>query len=188
MTSSSPAFAIVDYAQEHNIDLIVMGTNGRGVLEHFLMGSVAERVVRLRRARCLRSGPPSATLCRPTPSPASATDGSTRMTTGIVVDAARPRSGSATPAASDVPARGQRLRPRAGLGAQETSRATCPAGASPRCRRSREDVDRADRDASPTSGRGSACRRNSWARLSKSGALLEEVGPWRQHYAAARHV
>ena len=27
--------------------LIVGGTNGRGVLEHFLMGSVAERVVRL---------------------------------------------------------------------------------------------------------------------------------------------
>lgn len=47
MTSSSPAAAIVDYAQEHNINLIVMGTNGRGVLEHFLMGSVAERVVRL---------------------------------------------------------------------------------------------------------------------------------------------
>jgi nucleotide-binding universal stress UspA family protein len=47
MTSSSPAVAIVDYANDHNINLIVMGTNGRGVLEHFLMGSVAERVVRL---------------------------------------------------------------------------------------------------------------------------------------------
>jgi nucleotide-binding universal stress UspA family protein len=47
LTSSSPATAIVDYAQEHDINLIVMGTNGRGVLEHFLMGSVAERVVRL---------------------------------------------------------------------------------------------------------------------------------------------
>ncbi len=47
LTSSSPAAAIVDYAHEHDINLIVMGTNGRGVLEHFLMGSVAERVVRL---------------------------------------------------------------------------------------------------------------------------------------------
>jgi nucleotide-binding universal stress UspA family protein len=47
LTSSSPATAIVDYAHDHDINLIVMGTNGRGVLEHFLMGSVAERVVRL---------------------------------------------------------------------------------------------------------------------------------------------
>jgi|SRR6185436_2305756 len=47
MTSSSPAFAIIDYAHDHDIDLIVMGTHGRGTLGHFLMGSVAERVVRL---------------------------------------------------------------------------------------------------------------------------------------------
>jgi universal stress protein A len=47
LTSSSPAFAIVDYARDHGIHLIVMGTNGRGALEHLLMGSVAERVVRL---------------------------------------------------------------------------------------------------------------------------------------------
>ena len=47
MTSASPAFAIIDYAKEHGIDLIVMGTHGRGALAHMLMGSVAERVVRL---------------------------------------------------------------------------------------------------------------------------------------------
>jgi nucleotide-binding universal stress UspA family protein len=47
MTSGSPAFAIIDYAGEHDIDLIVMGTHGRGALAHLLMGSVAERVVRL---------------------------------------------------------------------------------------------------------------------------------------------
>ncbi len=47
LTSSSPAYAIVDYAHDHDISLIVMGTNGRGAIEHFLMGSVAERVVRL---------------------------------------------------------------------------------------------------------------------------------------------
>jgi len=47
MTSGSPAFAIIDYANDHDIDLIVMGTHGRGTLGHFLMGSVAERVVRL---------------------------------------------------------------------------------------------------------------------------------------------
>ena len=47
MTASSPAFAIVDYARDHAINLIVMGTHGRGALEHLFMGSVAERVVRL---------------------------------------------------------------------------------------------------------------------------------------------
>jgi nucleotide-binding universal stress UspA family protein len=47
MTSASPAFAIIDYAAEHHVDLIVMGTHGRGALAHLLMGSVAEKVVRL---------------------------------------------------------------------------------------------------------------------------------------------
>jgi nucleotide-binding universal stress UspA family protein len=47
ITSASPAFAIIDYAGEHGIDLIVMGTHGRGALAHLLMGSVAEKVVRL---------------------------------------------------------------------------------------------------------------------------------------------
>jgi universal stress protein A len=46
-TSASPAFAIIDYAGEQGIDLIVMGTHGRGALAHLLMGSVAEKVVRL---------------------------------------------------------------------------------------------------------------------------------------------
>ncbi|HEX7018471.1 MAG TPA: universal stress protein [Gemmatimonadaceae bacterium] len=45
-TSVSPATAIVDYARVHEVDLIVMGTHGRGAVAHFLMGSVAERVVR----------------------------------------------------------------------------------------------------------------------------------------------
>jgi nucleotide-binding universal stress UspA family protein len=44
--SRSPAAAIVEYAQEHRIDLIVLGTHGRGAIGHLLMGSVAERVVR----------------------------------------------------------------------------------------------------------------------------------------------
>ena len=43
-----PAFAtILDAAREHGADLIVMGTKGRTGLAHLLMGSVAERVVRL---------------------------------------------------------------------------------------------------------------------------------------------
>jgi nucleotide-binding universal stress UspA family protein len=40
------AIDIVEYAREHDIDLIVMGTHGRGAWGHLLMGSVAERVVR----------------------------------------------------------------------------------------------------------------------------------------------
>lgn len=37
---------IVVFAREKNIDLIIMGTHGRGWLAHVLMGSVAEKVVR----------------------------------------------------------------------------------------------------------------------------------------------
>ena len=40
------AEAIVGYAKKYNVDVIVMGTHGRGALAHLLMGSVAERVVR----------------------------------------------------------------------------------------------------------------------------------------------
>jgi nucleotide-binding universal stress UspA family protein len=40
------AEAVVKYAKDHDIDLIVTGTHGRGAVKHFLMGSVAERVVR----------------------------------------------------------------------------------------------------------------------------------------------
>ncbi len=47
ITSSAPAFAIVDYARDNNIDLVVMGTHGRKALAHVMMGSVAERVVRM---------------------------------------------------------------------------------------------------------------------------------------------
>ncbi len=46
LTGNSTAAAIVGYAQEAGIDLIVMGTHGRGAMAHLLMGSVAERVVR----------------------------------------------------------------------------------------------------------------------------------------------
>jgi nucleotide-binding universal stress UspA family protein len=41
------AMSIVEYAQDQDIDLIVMGTHGRTGMAHLLIGSVAERVVRL---------------------------------------------------------------------------------------------------------------------------------------------
>jgi len=46
LTANSTAVAIVGFAQETKVDLIVMGTHGRGAVAHLLMGSVAERVVR----------------------------------------------------------------------------------------------------------------------------------------------
>lgn len=44
--TGSPHLEIVRYAGRHEIDLIVLGTHGRGPLGHLLLGSVAERVVR----------------------------------------------------------------------------------------------------------------------------------------------
>jgi nucleotide-binding universal stress UspA family protein len=37
---------IIDYIREAGIDLVVMGTHGRSGVEHILIGSVAEKVVR----------------------------------------------------------------------------------------------------------------------------------------------
>lgn len=40
-----PARAIVDYAQEHGTDLIIMPTRGHGALRRFLLGSVTAKVL-----------------------------------------------------------------------------------------------------------------------------------------------
>jgi nucleotide-binding universal stress UspA family protein len=37
---------IIDYIKDQEIDLVVMGTHGRSGIEHILIGSVAEKVVR----------------------------------------------------------------------------------------------------------------------------------------------
>jgi nucleotide-binding universal stress UspA family protein len=42
----SPSDEIVRYADDRDIELIVMGTHGRSGVTHMLMGSVAEQVVR----------------------------------------------------------------------------------------------------------------------------------------------
>jgi nucleotide-binding universal stress UspA family protein len=44
--SDDPADEITRYARDASIELIVMGTHGRGGIAHLVMGSVAERVVR----------------------------------------------------------------------------------------------------------------------------------------------
>lgn len=48
--AGDPVRVIIDYANQHDIDLIVMGTHGRLGLSHVLIGSVAEKVVRI--AKC----------------------------------------------------------------------------------------------------------------------------------------
>lgn len=42
-----PVDRILKYVTDHGIDLVVMGTHGRGAVGHLLLGSVAERIVRL---------------------------------------------------------------------------------------------------------------------------------------------
>ena len=46
LSANSPADAIAGYAADARVDLIVIGTHGRGAVGRFLLGSVAERVVR----------------------------------------------------------------------------------------------------------------------------------------------
>jgi len=50
LLNGDPASEIVHFAAQEEVDLIVMGTHGRSGLTRFLMGSVAEAVVR--RAPC----------------------------------------------------------------------------------------------------------------------------------------
>lgn len=42
----APVDQILRHIAEHRVDLVVLGTHGRGMMEHLLLGSVAERVVR----------------------------------------------------------------------------------------------------------------------------------------------
>ena len=46
LADHAPAKAICEYAEEHGVDLIVVGSRGRSGVERWLIGSVAERVVR----------------------------------------------------------------------------------------------------------------------------------------------
>ncbi len=42
----TPVDRILQYIADEGIDLVVMGTHGRGAVGHLLLGSVAERIVR----------------------------------------------------------------------------------------------------------------------------------------------
>ena len=59
----SPTSEILSYAAEHNPDLIVMGTHGRTGIRRLIMGSVAEKIIRLSESpvmtvRCGSDGKP----------------------------------------------------------------------------------------------------------------------------------
>jgi nucleotide-binding universal stress UspA family protein len=46
LVAGNPFLEIIRYAKANDVDLIVMGTHGRGAIAHILLGSVAEKVVR----------------------------------------------------------------------------------------------------------------------------------------------
>jgi nucleotide-binding universal stress UspA family protein len=46
ITEGHPADEIIKYAEKNSIDLIVMGTLGKSGLDRFLLGSVADKVIR----------------------------------------------------------------------------------------------------------------------------------------------
>ncbi|MEW6324872.1 MAG: universal stress protein [Nitrospirota bacterium] len=60
----SPALQVVAEAKRRRVDLIVMGTHGRTGLEHLVLGSVAERVVRLAPCPVLTVGHPRRSRAR----------------------------------------------------------------------------------------------------------------------------
>jgi nucleotide-binding universal stress UspA family protein len=65
VTAVGKAEAIVSYAQQHAIDVIVMGTHGRGAWGHLFMGSVADCVVRTAACPVLTVHQPTTnSLCR----------------------------------------------------------------------------------------------------------------------------
>ncbi len=50
VVQGKPSAEIIRYATEHEVDVIVLGTHGKGMLDQALFGSTTERVVR--RAPC----------------------------------------------------------------------------------------------------------------------------------------
>lgn len=46
LREGKPAPLILDAAKRHDVQLVVLGTHGRGGLEHLFLGSVAEKIVR----------------------------------------------------------------------------------------------------------------------------------------------
>ena len=61
VVQGKPSAEIIRYAGENGVDMIVLGTHGKGMLDQALFGSTTERVVRRARTCCSR---PSARASR----------------------------------------------------------------------------------------------------------------------------
>lgn len=59
VSRGTPHRAILDYVDEHDIDLLVMGTHGRTGVSRYLLGSVTEKVVRVADIPVLTVGGPA---------------------------------------------------------------------------------------------------------------------------------
>lgn len=46
VVEGDPAHAILEFAEQNEVDMIIMGTLGKGGVERFLLGSVADKVVK----------------------------------------------------------------------------------------------------------------------------------------------
>ena len=63
----APANEIVHYAEAHHADVVVLGSHGHGLVRRFLLGSVADKIVR--QAPCAVLVVPHRTLRPATPAP-----------------------------------------------------------------------------------------------------------------------
>lgn len=70
IASNARAAAIVDYAKNAGVDLIVIGTYGRGAVSRLLLGSVAERVIRTAPCPVLTVHHPEPEVAQSEPPPA----------------------------------------------------------------------------------------------------------------------
>lgn len=64
-----PSETIVKFARDNKVDLIVMGTQGRGRVAQFFMGSVTQNVIRMSECPVLAVKPPIAPDSKPQTSP-----------------------------------------------------------------------------------------------------------------------
>jgi nucleotide-binding universal stress UspA family protein len=53
LLQGNPAQELLDFAEKNNIDMIVMGTQGKAGIDRFLLGGVTEKVVRNSKAEVL---------------------------------------------------------------------------------------------------------------------------------------
>jgi nucleotide-binding universal stress UspA family protein len=78
LKASTPGLAVVDYARQHAIDLIIIGSHGHTGLAHRLMGGVADEIVRLAPCPVLTVKPGEHEFVTPDMETRAATSGTSR--------------------------------------------------------------------------------------------------------------